>query len=586
MSSPGTVNHGGNPFILTEAECTDNDEDSDEESEKENICDEVDFINDEAVIQGNSLEVFQTIEKKAGEQQLRNLKRKLLLSPSDNIQSRGETSESRAKRGLFRNIENEAVSPASAKHQVITPGGGDACQITQLMRASNLQASMLGQFKNLIGVGFKELCRQFRHDKTTTTSWVAAVFGAREPLYESSCELLKEQCEYLLARRHTSDFYSICLYLFTFKVAKCRQTVKALLKSMLNVDSAYMLCEPPKIQSSVCALYWFKQSLGHGCFIHGTMPAWLANQTVISHKTSADPSKFNFGEMVQWAYDLNFVEEATIAYHYALEAEHDGNAAAWLACSNQAKYVRDCCTMVRFYKHAEMAKLSISEYINRICNQCTMQGTWMDIMRFLKFQNIEPITFVKSLKSWLRGVPKKNCILIVGPPDTGKSTFCNSLIKFLRGKVLTFAMHKSQFWMQPLYDCKAALLDDATDACLGYFDKYMRNMLDGYPVCIDRKHRAPTEIKAPPLLLTSNVDINAVDRYFYLRSRLTVFYFNEKMPLDEQGAPMFQFTDGTWKCFFKRLWARLELSEPEDEEGEDGSSRTLKCFTSCPDATH
>lgn len=594
-TSGTTVNNGGADFICFEADCSDASEGESENNENAEPNDETDFISNVTVEQGNSLALHNAYEQKKGDERIQQLKRKLQHTPWDSsprapLQQLQNCSPPAAKRGLFL-PENEAATSSAPPYDKQVDkdrgrGGESACQITALLRSKNLQATLLAQFKELSGVGFKDLSRHYKHCKTTNLSWICAAFGALETLYNSSLELLKEDCEYLLSKRLLSNNYNCNVFLCSFKKAKCKDTVKALFAKLLNVNASHMLCDPPNITSHLCGLYWLKLSMSPHSFKHGEMPMWLARLTMLEHSQASDASKFNFGRMVQWAYDSNFTDEAAIAYWYAVNAETDANAAAWLACPNQARYVRDCSTMVRHYKHAERANLSMSQYINKLCSQCTVPGNWKDIMYFLKHQNLETITLVNALQSWLKGVPKKNTIFIVGPPDTGKSLFAQSLMHFLQGTVLTFAMSKSQFWLQPLFGAKAALVDDATSSCLNYFDQHMRSMLDGYSICIDRKHRNPVEIKAPPLLVTTNIDINTVDKYFYLRSRVTLLKFPNKMPVDDNGQPLYKLTDGTWNHFFKRLWSRLELSDPEDEEDDESRCRTLKCFTGDTDAAH
>lgn len=175
------------------------------------------------------------------------------------------------------------------------------------------------------------------------------------------------------------------------------------------------------------------------------------------------------------------------------------------------------------------------------------------------------------MRYWLKGIPKKNCIAICGPPNTGKSMFCMSLIKFLKGRVLSFANSKSHFWMQPLAEAKLVLLDDATRATWDYVDTYLRNALDGNPLSIDCKYRAPMQIKCPPILITTNEDIKTNDRWRYLHSRVTMFYFNNPLQLDGNGDPQYCFTNSHWKSFFERLQRPLDLSEDEAEQ-EDGES--------------
>ena len=152
-----------------------------------------------------------------------------------------------------------------------------------------------------------------------------------------------------------------------------------------------------------------------------------------------------------------------------------------------------------------------------------------------------------------------------------------SLISTLKGKVLSFANCKSNFWLQPLTETKLALIDDVTFVCWDYIDHYLRNGLDGNYVCFDMKHRAPCQMKFPPLILTSNIDISKEQKYRYLHSRIKCFPFANKFPFDAQNKPQFQLTDQSWKSFFKKLWTQLELSDQEDE-GDDGNpQRPFQC---------
>ena len=96
-------------------------------------------------------------------------------------------------------------------------------------------------------------------------------------------------------------------------------------------------------------------------------------------------------------------------------------------------------------------------------------------------------------------------------------------------------------------------------------------------MCLDLKHRAPCQIKFPPLLLTSNIDVMKEDKYRYLHSRIQSFAFPNKFPFDNNNMPQFRLTDQSWKSFFERLWHQLDLSDQE-EEGDDGQSqRTFQC---------
>ena len=132
--------------------------------------------------------------------------------------------------------------------------------------------------------------------------------------------------------------------------------------------------------------------------------------------------------------------------------------------------------------------------------------------------------------------------------------------------------------MQPLSETKLALLDDATQECWNYIDTFLRNGVDGNYVSLDIKHRAPLQIKFPPLMITTNMNILKEEKYRYLHTRIEFFEFPNKFPFDNNNKPQFHLTDQSWKSFFERLWTQLELSDQEDEGEEDGDSeRTFHC---------
>ncbi|AKB94040.1 E1 [Bos taurus papillomavirus 14] len=603
----------GCSFLLTEADCVDSDKENQDPTgeelsglESDTDSQDADFVDNASVFQGNHLELFQTLEKKAGDEQILKLKRKLVSS--SNSEEDDELSPRLAavtitpkkrnplvKRRLFE-TDNEANRAATGVHQVQTGGESsssgrspqdDSKQIhLQLLKAKNVTACKLSLFKTLYVCSFHDLTRLFKNDKTTNLQWVAAAFGVLEVMYEASFELLKKHCSYLQMSKRSHEKGTIAIFLLVFNHAKSRETVSKLLCGMLNLLDSHLMLQPPKIRGVCSALFWFKNSLSPATLKHGTLPEWIRTQTMITE--CLEQAKFDFGTMVQWAYDNKFSEESKIAYEYAIAAENDANARAFLASSSQAKYVKDCATMVRHYLRAEVQALTISAYIKRRCELAQTGGSWLSIMNFLKYQGIEPIRFVNAVRPWLKGVPKKNCIAFIGPPNTGKSMFSNSFISFLGGCVLSFANHKSHFWLASLADTRAALIDDATHACWRYFDTYLRNALDGYPVSIDRKHKTAVQIKAPPLVVTSNIDVLAEERYFYLHSRLVTFYFNQPCGTEDNGELSFNITNSDWKIFFERLWGRLELSDQEDiSDSEDGSSlRTLVCSARCSNATN
>ncbi|ABM67067.1 E1 [Macaca fascicularis papillomavirus 1] len=579
-------------WCLLEADCSDIENDElDNLFDRDTDSDISDLVDNADLEQGNSRELLHQQQCNDSELQVQKLKRKY-LSPkavaqlSPRLESISISPQQKSKRKLFAeqdsglelSITNEEdVSPEVEVPSVeTTAGGGDGrsrVHCEELMRCSNVKATLLCKFKLAFGVSFSELTRQYKSNKTCCNDWVISVYGIRDELYEGSKQLLQQHCDYIWV--YAIDAMS--LFLLCFKAGKNRTTVHRLLMAMLDVQEQQILSEPPKLRSTVAALFWYKGSFGSKAYTHGAYPQWIVQQTMVGHQT-AEAHNFELSTMVQWAFDNNLTDEADIAYKYANMAFEDVNAAAWLAHNNQARFVRECASMVRFYKRGQMREMSISEWIHHKISNVEGTGHWSSIVKFIRYQEINFICFLAALKDFLHSKPKRNCLLIYGPPNTGKSAFTMSLIKVLGGRVISFVNSRSQFWLQPLSECKIALLDDATDPCWTYMDTYLRNGLDGHMVSLDCKHKAPMQTKFPPMLVTSNINVLEEENYRYLHSRIVGFKFPNPFPLKPDNTPEFELTDQSWKSFFERLWSQLDLSDQE-EEGSDGEpQRAFQCL--------
>lgn len=592
-SNKGTndAKEGCSDWFILEADCSDIENDFEILFNRDTDSDVSNLIDDDGDLeQGNSRELFQQQESEDSEEQLQKLKRKY-LSPkavaqlSPRLESIRISPQQKSKRRLFveqdsgfeLTLTNEAEDNSSEKVEVptndsLSPAQTGNMHFKELLRCNNIRATLLAKFKLAFEVGFHDLTRQFKSHKTCCNDWVVTVYGVNDDLFESAKQLLQQHCGYVWALRSSA----MSLFLLCFNAGKNRCTVMKLLTSILCVREEQMLAEPPKLRSAVAALFWYQGSSINGAYSHGSFPSWIIQQTMIGHQT-ADATTFDLSKMVQWAFDNHYLDEGDIAYNYARLAPEDLNAVAWLAHNSQARFVRECAAMVRFYKRGQMRDMSISEWIHCRINEVEGVGHWSSIVKFLRYQEVNFIMFLAALKKFLHSVPKHNCILIYGPPNTGKSAFSMSLIRVLQGKVISFVNSRSQFWLQPLSEAKIALLDDATDPCWIYIDQFLRNGLDGHPVSLDCKHKAPIQMKFPPLLITSNICIHEEVQYKYLHSRVTAFKFPNKFPLKNDNTPQFELTDQSWKSFFERLWTQLDLSDQEDE-GENGDTqRAFHC---------
>ncbi|AGV05016.1 E1 [Castor canadensis papillomavirus 1] len=598
MSDPGTEpDEGCSGWFVDESECVDFTDDTFDELFDRDTDDELsDFIDNADVTQGNSGELFHHQEAVQDEDRLGALKRKYICTPQrtpeqelDSLSPRlgaitlsPPSAVHRAKKrlnfpndsGIDVSIQNEAGdTPQLLRSQVeninIGTNGGDEAHHTAVFDKAKSRLILLSRFKKILGIGFTDITRTYKSNKTCAAEWVVSLHDCNEVLSESLKTTLVEHCIFFQHIYTCTDEGSVLLMLLRFRSQKSRDTVQNLFRSLLGQMD--MLADPPKIRSVPAALYWYKRSMSSTSYMHGSFPEWILQHTMLSHLLGEE-KPFELSVMVQWAYDNGYADESRIAYQYALLGDTDENAKAFLASNAQAKYVKDCAAMVRHYLRAEMAELSMSAWIYRRLEPIEDGGDWREIVKFLRFQEVGFIPFCIAFKKFLRGTPKHNCIVFYGPPNTGKSMLCMSLLNVLGGKVISYANSRSHFWLQPLADTKIGLLDDATKACWDYMDVYLRNALDGNPISVDCKHRAPQQIKCPPLLITTNVDVMSDDRWRYLHSRLTAFNFKNQFPFDSEGNPGFALTDANWKSFFTRFWLQLELSDQEDE-GDDGNSQ-------------
>ncbi|ADJ96342.1 E1 protein [Phocoena phocoena papillomavirus 1] len=479
------------------------------------------------------------------------------------------------KGGLQRVGQTPVVVRASTQQAAESAGSQEdyTGRVTQLLRSAQPRCALLGIFKELFACSFMDLTRCFKSDSTAGEDWVCFVGGVPCSLADGVVDLMAPHVLYSHITSSTCSLGIAVLMLVRWKTAKTRATVKKLLGSLLAVESGQMLLEPPRLRNPAAAMFWYKKAMCNSTVVTGETPQWILREVSIQDQVG-EQCLFSLSDMVQWAYDNGIETESAAAYEYALLADEDKNADAFLRSNQQAKWVGDCMRMVRLYRRAEMNKMTMGQWIKHRSEKTHGEGNWKEIFKFLKFQGIEITSFLTYFRLFLKGVPKKNCIAICGPPNTGKSLFGMSLIDFIDGRVISHCNSNSHFWLQPLTECKLALLDDATPPTWDYFDTYLRNLADGNPVSVDTKHRAPTQMKCPPLLITTNTDISQGDRWTYLKSRIKVFTFPEQMPLTEMGDPAFALTRQNWKSFFQRCWSSLGLEDPE-QEAANGDPREV-----------
>lgn len=590
----GDINKGtahisqSDSWFLTEAECINSLDTLEELFEGSTDGSDIsNLIDDAECVQGNSLALLNEQLTDDCNTAVLELKRKFTTSPEQSVADLSPrllainiSPQRTSKRRLFQDsgiAEDEAENTfEKVDDSNLSVAVSDESCITNLnlLNNPNYKIILFTKCKEKFGISFTEVTRCFKSDKTCSEQWVILAYCIRQELIEACKVQLQQHCEYFQLIQN--DFSALLCIMF--KSVKNRETVSKLMCTILACNENQLLLEPPRTRSPPVAMFFYQKTFGNASYKFGDFPEWIKRQVLLSHESAATAETFDLSQMIQFCYDNDLTDEPSIAYRYALQADLDPNAAAFLKHNNQAKFVKDACCMVKYYKRQEMREMSISEWIWKCCDDCDEEGEWKVIAQLFKYQGVTFVAFLTALRYFLKGVPKKQCLVFYGPSDTGKSYFCNSLIQFFKGKVVSIMNRCSSFWLQPLLDSKMGFIDDCTYPGWQYLDTNMRGALDGNTVCIDAKYRAQTQLKLPPMLITTNVDLEKEECFKYIRSRLQIFTFPHKFPLKEDGTVVYEITNKTWKCFFRKLGNQIGLSPKEDFQDESGrSDRTFRC---------
>lgn len=594
------INISGDWYLVHEADCVDDlnalddlFENSTDGSGISNLIDDDIASNSEEQV--NSLVLYNTQVADECDFAIQTLKRKFIKSPQPSVAELSPKlqavcitpKKNSSKRRLqfedsgvvddeaessFEKVDEDTLETVDTVEHVAKDGEYQNLELLQTASRKNI---LLAKFKDMFCVSFAELTRSFKSDKSCTVNWVLYVYNAADEVIQGSKIVLQQHCEFF--QLITAGFCG--LYLLQFKSGKNRETVHKLFCNVLNVSDIQLLSDPPRNRSVAAALYFYKKSIANASYMFGHFPEWVTKLTVVSHQSANAAENFKLSDMIQWAYDNEIYDEPEIAYKYALLAETDSNAAAFLNSNNQVRFVRDCSQMVKLYKRQELKEMTVPEWIEKCCDRCKAESSWKPIALFMKHQNIPFVHFLITMKTWLKGLPKKNTLVLHGDPDTGKSYFAFSFLHFVLGKVITYVNKTSPFWLMPLMETKFGLMDDATYGAWLYIDQNMRNALDGNPMCLDAKHRAPTQLKLPRMLITTNINVLKEQSLLYLHSRVLCLEFPNKMPFTSDGSPLFEITDATWKCFFRKFGEQLDLTTTDEEgDGDAGDvDRPFRC---------
>ena len=313
-------------FVVSEAECI-NDLDSfenlfEESTDGSQVSDLIDDVDDAS--QGNSLAFFNSQLAEDCNKAITDLKRKYLTSPqqcvaelSPRLEAVKITGEGKSKRRLFQDSgieEDEIASTSQVLSETNNSIPADTDETLDLLKCNNRKATFLSKFKEVFAVSFNELTRLYKNDKTCSICWVVAVCNAKEDLLNSSKTLLQTHVDFV--QIITVGLYA--LMLIEFKTGKSRETVTNMLCKLLNIKDYEVMCQPPRLRSVAVALYFYKRSLSNVSFKYGEFPEWLAKQILLDHNVGSQES-FSLSDMVQWAFDHEYLDESEIAYNFFWE---------------------------------------------------------------------------------------------------------------------------------------------------------------------------------------------------------------------------------------------------------------------------
>lgn len=152
-----------------------------------------------------------------------------------------------------------------------------------------------------------------------------------------------------------------------------------------------------------------------------------------------------------------------------------------------------------------MKSIPIGYFAEESCLDVDASLVWFD--KIMEFNKIDPSTFVNDcFKVMEKILPKKNSIIILGPPNSGKtlvmSSLCKSAIFFSSCQNFT---GNSSFEFQEMISSRCALINEPmiTDKTI----ETMKNVLEGNPTNVDKKYHSAQLLPRTPCFITTNASL-------------------------------------------------------------------------------
>lgn len=124
--------------------------------------------------------------------------------------------------------------------------------------------------------------------------------------------------------------------------------------------------------------------------------------------------------------------------------------------------------------------------------------------KVMAHNKIEPKVFIHDVCAVVnRQYPKKNCVMIFGPANAGKTLICESIVNStIYFETLSMFSGTSNFEFQPMQNMRAVLFNEpsVTDKTV----EMMKNILEGIPVTIEVKYAKGQSLPRTPVFITGN----------------------------------------------------------------------------------
>lgn len=381
---------------------------------------------------------------------------------------------------------------------------------------------------------FLELHKMMKSQKTMQKIW--AVFCRNPPvqqLHEGSWQSTKKVLE---RRSHISveavlsndcdrirgcSTKSHCYYLLQY--TKGQRSMNGLMSILKHVG----------VENALIGVPYFKQPLTRTFLQAITTPLHVERDvTFLQEEDNEDFVKqsftFRMEELITFCEDDEpDTIEQLISRYSNLAKQGDPNAIAWRNSTNCLGIARNAFQLWQSTMQGAELDLTLSEFIMKRCSEFP-NGDWKNMTRLLLFHGILDADFCNKLRKWLRGDIKHNVIVFQGPGNTGKSMITDAIIKLLNGAFLSWH-GDNQYWKSPALGCRFCCLDDLTKQGWENLDATERRTLDGGTITINKKFHQPTKTKFPPMIITTNKELDE-EKYEFLRNRLTWFFFKKVLP--------------------------------------------------------